>query len=146
MEDLCLSIETRPDPGDLAALSDGLNEHSRTVLEPLGFRPLAIFARDREGALVGGVYGFVNWTWLQISLLWVAAERRREGVGARLLEEIEGVARDRGCLQAHVDTLSFQARPFYERHGYECFATLEEYPPGYERLYLRKKLAEERDR
>jgi hypothetical protein len=55
--------------------------------------------------------------------------------------EIEDVGRARGCTHAHLDTFSYQARPFYEHHGYELFATLDEYPPGQQRFFMRKSLA-----
>jgi hypothetical protein len=37
-----------------------------------------------------------------------------------------------------VTTFSFQARPFYERHGYDVVGTVPEYPKGHE-LYLLTK-------
>ncbi|MDP3936617.1 MAG: hypothetical protein Q8R92_00595 [Deltaproteobacteria bacterium] len=46
----------------------------------------------------------------------------------------------RRCAHAHLDTFSYQARPFYERHGYTLFATLDDYPPGHKRYFLRKAL------
>jgi hypothetical protein len=61
--------------------------------------------------------------------------------GRRLLEAIEDEARKRGCRWAHLDTFSYQARPFYERLGYELFATLDDYPPGHQRFFLKKPLA-----
>ncbi|MDJ0923438.1 MAG: GNAT family N-acetyltransferase [Acidimicrobiia bacterium] len=140
---LAVSIETEPDPADVEALAVGLNEHSGAIVGTLGFRPLAVFARGKDGDLVGGAYGFVNWTWLQISLLWVAAEQRGKGLGSRLLEEIEVAAAARGCTRAHLDTFAFQAKPFYERHGYEVFATLDDYPPGHQRFFLVKGLGAE---
>jgi endonuclease/exonuclease/phosphatase (EEP) superfamily protein YafD len=39
-------------------------------------------------------------------------------------------------------TFSFQARPFYEKFGYEVFATLEDYPPGHRKYFLRKALGD----
>jgi len=40
-----------------------------------------------------------------------------------------------------LETASFEARPFYEKLGYEVFAALEDYPPGHTKFYLRKRLA-----
>ena len=37
----------------------------------------------------------------------------------------EEEARSRSCLGVFLDTYSFQARPFYEKLGYEQFGTLE---------------------
>jgi len=140
MDDLELSIETSPDPRDVEALASGLTEHALPVTHRPGFLPLAVFARSSDGELVGGVHGQVNWTWLHVSLLWVAAERRHSGLGSKLLGAIESAAAERGCTAAHLDTFSYQARPFYERHGYTLFAALEDYPPGHQRFFLRKFL------
>jgi GNAT superfamily N-acetyltransferase len=65
---------------------------------------------------------------------------RHGGLGSQLLSRIESAGKERGCTNAHLDTFSYQARPFYERHGYELFATLDDYPTGHQRFYLRKKL------
>jgi hypothetical protein len=37
---------------------------------------------------------------------------------------------------AVLETFSFQARGFYERHGYHVYATLDGFPPGYQQLFL----------
>jgi GNAT superfamily N-acetyltransferase len=140
MRDLELSIETQPASRDIDALGRGLSEHALPTTGAPGFRPLAAFARDESGVLVGGVYGQVNWNWLQISLFWISTERRHRGLGSRLLQAIEAAALERGCTHSHLDTFSYQARPFYERHGYRVFAILEEYPPGHQRIFLRKPL------
>jgi uncharacterized protein (DUF924 family) len=39
-----------------------------------------------------------------------------------------------------LETTSFEARPFYEKRGYEVFATLDDYPPGHSKFFLRKRL------
>ncbi len=140
MSELVLSVETAPDARDVHALGDGLTEHALPFTGAPGFQPLAVFARDRDGRLVGGVHGHVNWNWLHIALFWVSAARRHQGLGARLLAAIESAAIERGCAHAHLDTFSYQARPFYERHGYALFATLEGYPPGHRRFFLKKSL------
>ena len=62
--------------------------------------------------------------------------RRTGGAGTA-----ESRARERGCIGVYLDTFEYQARPFYERLGYELFGTLEGYPPGYRQYYLAKRLA-----
>ncbi len=56
------------------------------------------------------------------------------------MEKLETTGREKGCVWAHVDTFSFQARGFYESLGYKVFATLDDYPPGHSRHYLKKRL------
>ncbi len=136
-----LHLEAEPSSEDLEQIRSGLTEHAAAFVERPGFRPLALMARDEQGKLVGGAYGYVNWTWLDISLIWVEEEQRGTGLGASLLLGLEEAGRERGCLHSHLDTFSYQARPFYEAHGYEVFAQLEDYPPGHQRFFLRKTLS-----
>jgi GNAT superfamily N-acetyltransferase len=138
--ELTLRVETEPNDRDVAALAGGLTQHALPTTGRPGFQPLAVFARDPAGALVGGVSGTVNWNWLHVGLFWISPGERRSGLGSRLLRAIEAAAIERGCSHAHLDTFSYQARPFYERHGYVLFATLEDYPLGHSRYFLRKRL------
>jgi GNAT superfamily N-acetyltransferase len=64
---------------------------------------------------------------------------RGTGIGSGLLTRLEAEARDRGCIGAWVDTFSFQARPFYEKHGYALFGSIEDQPPGHARHFLFKR-------
>ena len=99
-------------------------------------------ARARPGpGLIGGAYGYVNWNWLFINLVWLNEAARGGGHGRRLILALEQAARERGCTHAHLDTFSFQARPFYEKLGYEVFSTLDDYPPGHQRFFMKKVLA-----
>lgn len=133
-------VEAPPSDRDVARLDAGLTEHAEPFVPSPGFEPIAVLARDRQGSLIGGVYGRLNWNWLHVSLLWVDPQKRRSGLGRRLLARLEAVARDRGCQFAHLDTFSYQARPFYERLGYVVFGELPDYPPGHQRIFLKKRI------
>lgn len=140
MRDLTLQVDAEPSMEDIEKLGRGLSEHSLAFTSKPGFQPLAVLARDPEHRLVAGAAGHVNWNWLQINLVWVSQELRGSGLGRRLMDALEQEGRVRGCTCAHLDTFSYQARPFYEALGYDVFATLENYPPGHQRFYLRKEL------
>src|SRR5919107_1332444 len=61
---------------------------------------------DDAGELVAGLSG---WTWgtcAGIALVWVREDRRAQGVGARLLEAADRVARERGCRQIVVSSFT----------------------------------------
>jgi len=136
-----ITVEENPRDEDVQILRDGLTAHALPTTHVPGFAPVAVFARDAARAVVGGIFAIVNWNWLHVALVWVAEDRRGTGLGRELLAEVEDVGRARGCTHAHLDTFSYQARPFYERHGYELFATLDEYPPGQQRFFMHKSLA-----
>jgi len=135
-----LTVEDAPKDEDVEALSQGLNDHALPYTLVAGFKPIGVFLRDDHGALVGGVWGYVNWNWLFVNLVWVSDALRGDGYGRKLMETIENAARERGCRYSHLDTFSFQARPFYEGLGYEVFATLDDYPPGFQRFFMKKTL------
>lgn len=143
MTDVTITVESVPRQADIDALADGLSAHTIPIVGRPGFDEIGVFARDESGRLVGGVYGQINWNWLQVSLLWVNDEQRGTGLGSDLMNRLEALATEQGCARAHVDTFSFQARPFYERLGYEVFAKLDDYPPGHCRYYLRKALVDD---
>ena len=83
-------------------------------------------------------------------LLWVDESLRGKDVGTQLITEAEEEAKARGCRYALVDTFSFQARPFYERMGYNMQMALEDYiadsrapqeaPSTHTRFFLTKSL------
>ncbi len=56
------------------------------------------------------------------------------------MDAAEDYARYRNCHSAFLDTHTWQARPFYERRGYELFATLDDFPPGHQKFFLKKRL------
>ena len=120
-----------------------LDEIGRSNLETTGiaeFHELLRVDYDDDGELLGGVYG---WSWgatCWIEALWVGEDMRRLGIGSRLLAGAEEDARRHGCKQLGLDTHTFQAPAFYERHGFEVVGELPDYPKGHSKLLLRKRL------
>lgn len=141
MQKYLVQLDLNPSDSSLDQLSAGIADHSASFVDQPGFQPMALFARDSERALRGGIYGRINWSWLSISLLWVHPDDRGSGLGATLLNRLEEESMLAGCTKAHVDTFSFQAREFYLGNGYEKFAELPNYPEGHSRIYLRKSLS-----
>lgn len=140
MDTYTFTVEDAPRDEDVQILSRGLYDHALSCLDDPGFHPLGIFMKDASGTIVGGVWGYVNWNWLFIGLVWLSKDLRGGGYGRRMMEAIEAAAVERGCRYSHLDTFSFQARPFYEGMGYEVFSTLNDYPEGHQRFFMKKKL------
>lgn len=106
-----------------------------------GYRPLAVLATEEDGKVVGGLWGSTGWRWLYVQLFWLPERLRGKGLGSDILARAEAEARARGCTAAWLDSFSFQAPGFYQRHGYSVFGVLEDYPPGQRRFFLQKPLA-----
>ena len=119
----------------------GNNIIKQTGIVDLG-KSIKIFVRNKADEVVGGVIANVFGGWVYFSLLWVEESLRNRGYGTQLMNLVETEATELGCQYAHVDTYSFEAKPFYERLGYESFATLEDYPKGYSKYFLKKRLVE----
>jgi GNAT superfamily N-acetyltransferase len=135
-----LEIDDDVMPADEASVVRGLLAFNEARLGPSGEQPVKFVVRDSAGTVLGGILGHTRWRWLYIAKLWIDERVRGQGVGTRLMAAAEDLARSRGCTDVSLDTFDYQARPFYEKLGYELFGTLEGYPPGSRQYYLRKRL------
>ena len=136
-------IEFEPfiDDGARQFVVNGVDYHNIAVTGLPNYFPVNFTLRGARSDLLGGVLGQLWGGWLQVTYLWVAEAARGAGHGRRLMENAEAYARSRGAVGATVETHSFQVRPFYEHLGYEVFGTLDGYPPGHVKFFLRKALA-----
>lgn len=140
MAELRLSVTAAPEARDRAVLVAGLAGVHETLLGPAAAMPLAVFLRDEDEAVQGGLWGRSGHGWLFVELLFVAEAVRGRGLGAALLAAAEDEARARGCAGVWLDTMNPPALRFYLRHGYESFGELADYPAGNRRVFLCKRL------
>jgi GNAT superfamily N-acetyltransferase len=128
------TIELTDAPGEAAAelLLRGLLAENQPYLGALDHCRLCLMAHVGDKP-VGGLIAETARGLLFIDQFWLAPGYRRRGLGSRLLTAAEAEARRRGCRTAWLDTYDFQARPFYERHGYEVFDELGGLPGGHRR-------------
>ena len=132
-------IDNEVSEAEEAAVVRGLLAFNEAWIGPSNDQPVRFVARDETG-VVGGLLGHTKWSWLYVAKLWVDERGRGQGIGTQLLAAAEELARTRGCTDAYLDTFEYQARPFYEKLGYQLFGTLDGYPPGFRQFYLRKRL------
>ena len=105
-----------------------------------GHTPLNIIEYDAEGNLIGGILGGTYWGWMYVDILWVREDHRKKGIGSKLLSAAEKEAKSRGCHHVHLDTMSWQAPKFYEKHGYTVIGILPDIPSGNQKYLLMKEL------
>ena len=123
-QNLTITIHETPLREDAEFVQTRLREYNLSkVGDDDHHRTLAIFVRDAEGQILGGLLGDTYWGWLYISILWIDERLRNQGYGEKLLAAAEQEAIQRGCTHAHLETMSFQALPFYEKMDTRCSAS-----------------------
>ena len=133
-------ITDRIDETDQKVIYEGLLKYNLERLEDKSPKDLGIYARDTAGNIVAGLTGATHGNWLTVKFLWVSELLRGQNIGSEILMQAEQTARERGCKYAFLDTFSFQAPLFYQKHGYQEAFVLEEYPLTGKRYYFTKNL------
>ena len=125
-----LSVHDAVQAEDARVIDQGLDDSNAAAAPIHDVRALACFARLEGGTVVGGAIGRTWGECCELQRLWVHPTHRRAGLGTRLVRQFEEAAVARGCSVFYLDTFSFQARPFYERLGYEAKLEIRGFAPG----------------
>lgn len=135
-------VETaNPAAGAYDALLRELRRFTTEVVGAPDNKNFAILILDPEtGEPNGGLWAQSRWGGFHIDMLVVPEALRGRGVGRRLMQAAEAEARRRQCHHMLLDTYDFQARPFYEKLGFEVFGQLDGPGPIYPRFFMMKKL------
>lgn len=139
--DLVLALTDTPDQEAKEAAAAALYRHNIERTGVADRAPIGAELSDpASGKVLGGLWGRTELGLLFLDMLFLPEDVRGRSLGGRLLSAVEEEARRRGCKRAVVETSSFQAPGFYERHGYEEFGRVEFGLPGHARVFLRKSL------
>lgn len=136
-----LILENQSKAEDKSIIYDRLAALNRKAVGDDQHTPLTLFVRANDGTIMGGLVGSTFWGWLHVEGLWLDESLRGQGYGRDLLAAAEQEAVKRGCHSAFVDVMSWQVLPFYEKHGYVVFGVLDDFPVGYKRYSLKKRLS-----
>lgn len=101
---------------------------------------IALLVRNDSDEILGGLYGRVFFQWFFIELLSVPELARGQGMGSKLMQMAEDLAREKECVGIWLDTFDFQAPEFYKKHGYSELGHIADYPPGHKRFFFQKRL------
>ena len=135
-------LSERSDPAAVSReLWKGLVKFNRQKAGPLRYVRTVLSVRNGEGRLLGGLILQSYWRESYIELLWLSERARKSGFGTLLLKEAERRARRRGSHLIHLNTFSFQAPGFYEKHGYRRFGSMSGSPRGESRHFYVKRLS-----
>ena len=136
-----ITLTDQPDPANAKFIEDGLAAYNLRFAPPYGTQRLAVLLHDADGKLAGGLLGLTWWGWLRIDIMWLDEAVRGQDWGTRLMQAAEAEAIRRGCHHVFLDTLSFQALPFYLKLGYIVFGQLDDLPMGHSMYFMQKQLS-----
>lgn len=91
-------------------------------------KPLAVQIKNQSGEVIAGAAARTFGDWLLLDTLWVSDELSGQNLGSKILYKLEQAGKNRGCVKSLLDTLNFQAMPFYKKHGYKIQWIQEGYP------------------
>lgn len=102
---------------------------------------------DKDGKIIAGCGAYIyGWGCMYVDDMWVDENYRRQELGSHALQEVEKVAEAKGCHIIMLGTWDFQARPYYEKHGYQVFSAIKDSPKGHTDYNLFKRLDEDSSR
>ena len=121
------------------ALVDGVRQYNFDKMGKETSQPLTVASHDKTGKLIGGVYGRTIYKNFLIHVAWVDESARGTGLGRELMLEAERMAISRGCMQAQVDTLDFQAPDFYQKLGFSLAGVIPAFDGSPARYFMFKR-------
>ena len=133
-------MNSSPTENEIKYIRESLNRFNKSAVGDDRHTPVSIVEYDGEGNIIGGIIGGTYWGWMYVDILWVHEDHRGKGIGSDLLREAEREALRRGCHHVHLDTMSWQAPGFYQKHGYEVMGILPDIPEGNQKYLLVKAL------
>ncbi len=137
-EDLCEAVNRQLRTHNQTSNPIFWEETGKTDNQP---EPLKIFAFDEDRAVIGGLFGTTQFSWLRIDIMATRKDLRGKGVGKALLARAEAAARERGCRYAYTDTMDYQAPGFYQRAGYKIAGELDDWDShGHKKFFFTKEL------
>lgn len=137
---LSIELTQNPTPEDREAILAPLRAYNVAQAGEGKSELLALLVRNDQGEILGGLYGRFFYQWLFIELLSVPEQARGEGMGSKLMNMAEELAREKECLGIWLDTFDFQAPEFYKKLGYSELGQIVDYPPGHKRFFFQKRL------
>ncbi len=127
-------------PKEEDKLNQGIQEQAYRLRHLGPILPFGLLIKNSEGQIVGGAKGATYYGCLYIDTLWIDSPLRYQGWGSLLMQASEQIGRQRGCTFATVNTMDWEALPFYLKLGYNVEFVRKGYQAHSKMYLLRKEL------
>jgi ribosomal protein S18 acetylase RimI-like enzyme len=137
-----MNIEVIENPEDslIEFLDKKIDDFNWAHWEVKERNPIAVKITDKDNNIIAGAAGRTFGHWFLLDTLWVSDLLRGQNIGSKLLSKLETLAKEKGCKECLLDTLNFQAMPFYEKKGYEVQWVQKNYPKTGCKYFMTKEL------
>lgn len=102
------------------------------------FEALWLLSRNEDDTLAGACHLRLRVDWMTIETVWVAVDRRRQGLGTALLLAAEELARTKGLRGIEATIYGFEAPAFFLGAGFQAVGQLESSRPDLCRSWVVK--------
>lgn len=133
-------LNLSPSEDDILKVRRKLQDYNSNFFEIDDEPNFVISETDEENELIGGIVCTIVGQWLEIDFLWVKDDQRGKGLGKKLLFEAEKIGMENKCTKVFLNTMSFQAKPFYLKYGYNIVYIQKGYPLVNEKYFMEKDL------
>ncbi|WP_252178278.1 GNAT family N-acetyltransferase [Endozoicomonas sp. 4G] len=133
-------LNEKPSKEEISEIREGIRSFNRPFLEGVRDDDIVCYLNNKTGEKIAGVVGRIRGNWLSVEYLWVDETEKGKGLGSELLLKLESHARQQGCHSSMLQTASFQAEPFYKKHGYKTQMILDDFFENAEVYYMTKRL------
>lgn len=142
LDHTAINITHENDPSVVDELISGVRQYNVEQIGDEKTQPMTVVARDSDDKLIGGVSGVTIYQNFLINTVWVDEAYRGSGLGSKLMMQAETEAKQRDCLVAQLDTLSFQAPVFYQKMGFDIVGTVPAFSKSPGRFFMMKRYDE----
>lgn len=139
---LIIQQADRPDDAYMPIWAPLLRFNQKTVGDAEGEAFALTITRPGSDEILGGLWALSLWGSFYIGLVVAPEDARGQGLGRELMARAEAEARSRSCRSMWLDTYAFQARPFYEKLGFELFGQIDGPAPMFPRYFMQKPLTD----
>jgi GNAT superfamily N-acetyltransferase len=125
----------------IKVIKKGIIEYNAPFFGSNPSKSFIIYIKNYKLDIIAGLTGFYKGKYARVDLFWVDKAVRHQGLGKRLILKLEEFCKIKGCCYIQLETFDFQARPFYEKLGFECIGTVSKWVEDRDCYFMRKTLS-----
>jgi len=140
-EQLLFTIKEEPYRDErLQEIDKGFEQHALETTGAMQEFHRCILAAYNGKTFLGSLALHLLWGSIQIRYFFIKPQYRRKGLGKALMTAALQYGKDHNCHIAFVDTMSYQALPFYKKLGFTLEFSRGGFHHGFEQHFLKKDL------